>query len=220
MNTTAALPDAVFRRVKAVAVTGRETPDHHTGLAASPMLRTSTTDPLRIDEVAVPGTRGLIGLTICPGKQQADGVSGHWQRDLDVDLAAIAAWGASLILNLVEDHEMRALGVADTARRLPAGIAYLRLPIRDAGLPDEAWEREWALTSPGLHARLQAGERLVVHCKGGLGRTGLVAARLLVERGTPPAEAVAMVRAARPGAIETVEQYRYVLALAPGSLTP
>jgi len=182
------------------------------------MLRTSTTDPLRIDEVRVPGTRGLIGLTICPGKQQADGLSGTWRRDLDADLRAIAAWGASLILNLVEEHEMRALGVADTARRLPEGMAYLRLPIRDAGTPDSSWERQWALTSTGLHGRLRAGERIVVHCKGGLGRTGLVVARLLIEMGTPPAEAVTRVRRARPGAIETDAQLRYVLALPPRGL--
>lgn len=183
------------------------------------MVRTSISDPLRIDEVAVPGTQGLLGLTICPGKQQADGESGHWQRDLDLDLQTIAGWGASLILNLVEDHEMQALGVADTASRLPAGIAYLRLPIPDASIPDRDWEQQWALCSPHLRKHLGAGERIIVHCKGGLGRTGLVVARLLIEFGTPPEEAVAMVRAARPGAIETAGQHRYVLALMAHGLT-
>jgi len=183
------------------------------------MVRTSISDPLRIDEVAVPGARGLLGLTICPGKQQVDAVSGHWQRDLDLDLQAIADWGASLILNLIEDHEMHALGVADTASRLPAGIAYLRLPIPDASIPDGDWEQQWALYSPGLRTRLGAGERIIVHCKGGLGRTGLVVARLLIEFGTPPEKAIAVVRAARPGAIETAEQYRYVLKLETRGLT-
>lgn len=183
------------------------------------MIRTSTTDPLRIDEVPVPGTAGLLGLTICPGKQQADGMSGTWRRSLDVDLQAIAAWGASAIVNLIEDPEMQALGVADTVSRLPAGIAYLRLPIPDASIPDGDWERQWALCSPHLRTRLGAGERIIVHCKGGLGRTGLVVARLLIEFGTPPEEAIAMVRAARPGAIETDAQYRYVLALETHGLT-
>jgi len=40
-----------------------------------------------------------------------------------------------------------------------------------------------------------------------------------VEFGTPTERAIAMVRAARPGAIETAEQHRYVLALAPPGLT-
>ena len=57
------------------------------------------------------------------------------------------------------------------------------------------------------------GESVVVHCRGGLGRTGLVAARLLVELGESPVSALVRVRAARPGAVETVEQEKYVLQL-------
>ena len=44
------------------------------------------------------------------------------------------------------------------------------------------------------------------HCRGGLGRAGMISARLLVESGVEPEVAIAKVRAARPGAIETREQ--------------
>jgi len=54
---------------------------------------------------------------------------------------------------------------------------------------------------------------VMVHCRGGFGRTGTVAARLLVERGLDPAAAMALVRHTRPGSIETSEQELYVLAL-------
>ena len=57
------------------------------------------------------------------------------------------------------------------------------------------------------------GEDVYVHCKGGLGRAGTIAARLLVELGVSPKQAIADVRAARPGAIQTREQERYVHAL-------
>lgn len=50
-----------------------------------------------------------------------------------------------------------------------------------------------------------------MHCRAGLGRTGTVAARLLVEHGARPADAIALVRTVRPGSIETVEQESYVL---------
>ena len=175
--------------------------------------RTSSTHPLRIDELPVPGTPGRLGLTICPGKHQPRAASGAWARDLDVDLRAIAAWGATLLLNLIEDHEMQALRVADMAQRLPAGLAMLRLPIPDAGVPSAAWEQGWAEAGPAVQRSLERGERVLVHCKGGLGRTGLVAARILVDAGVAPALAVRRVRAARPGAIETAEQLAYVLAL-------
>jgi ADP-ribosyl-[dinitrogen reductase] hydrolase len=177
------------------------------------MTRTSSSHPLRIDELALPGTNGLLGLTICPGKRQPHAASGAWERDLEADLGVIAAWGAAAIVNLVEEQEMRALGVADTAQRLPEGIDYYQLPIPDAGIPDAGWELAWQRVGPALRAGIAAGGRVLVHCKGGLGRTGLLAARILVEFGVPPADAVARVRAARPGAIETDEQLAYVLRL-------
>jgi ADP-ribosyl-[dinitrogen reductase] hydrolase len=52
----------------------------------------------------------------------------------------------------------------------------------------------------------------VVHCKGGLGRAGTIAAKLFIELGHSPDDAVRRVRAARPGAIETPSQRDYVLA--------
>lgn len=181
-------------------------------------MRNSSSDPLRIDELAVPGTRGVIGLTFCPGQRQRGALSGAWERDLDTDLAAIAAWGALAIVNLVEQHEMHELGVADTAERLPAGIDYFHLPIRDAGIPDAQWEAAWSAHGAVVRERLAAGQKILVHCKGGLGRTGLLAARLLIEFGMPPAQAVRAVRAARQNAIETDAQLEYVLRQgAPGS---
>jgi ADP-ribosyl-[dinitrogen reductase] hydrolase len=51
---------------------------------------------------------------------------------------------------------------------------------------------------------------IVVHCRGGIGRAGMVAARLLVELGDAPDVATAKVRAARhPKAVETLEQERW-----------
>ncbi|MCJ7453727.1 MAG: ADP-ribosylglycohydrolase family protein, partial [Steroidobacteraceae bacterium] len=56
---------------------------------------------------------------------------------------------------------------------------------------------------------------MLVHCRGGLGRAGSVAARLLVEFGADPGEAIRQVRAVRPRAIETRAQERWVEAQRP-----
>jgi ADP-ribosyl-[dinitrogen reductase] hydrolase len=60
-----------------------------------------------------------------------------------------------------------------------------------------------------LQAQLCAGETIGLHCGAGLGRTGTVAALILIERGFTPSEAIAAVRRARPGAIETAAQLSY-----------
>ena len=57
---------------------------------------------------------------------------------------------------------------------------------------------------------LRNGEDVLVHCKGGLGRAGMMAARLLVELGMEPEAAIQAVRHARKGAIETPAQLALV----------
>ena len=54
-----------------------------------------------------------------------------------------------------------------------------------------------------------AGSNVLVHCKGGLGRAGVIACRLLIELGMKPSEAIVAVRNVRPGAIETAAQLDY-----------
>lgn len=173
--------------------------------------KTSGTHPLRIDAVAIPGTAAALGMTLCPGKKQPGGSSGPWWRDLDTDLAAIRDWGAAVLVTLFEDHEFRALQVTGLPRRARAhGLDWRHWPIRDQQAPDARFRRHWEEEFPGLRRRIRSGESLVLHCMGGLGRTGMVAARILREFGVAPREAVRRVRAARPGAIETDAQLHWV----------
>ena len=64
---------------------------------------------------------------------------------------------------------------------------------------------------PRISEQLRQGGAVVVHCRGGLGRAGMVAAMLLVMTGEDPRRAIERVRAVRPGAIETPAQEAYVL---------
>jgi ADP-ribosyl-[dinitrogen reductase] hydrolase len=92
-------------------------------------------------------------------------------------------------------------------------MEWLHLPIVDADIPDEAFERSWQDAGPRLRAWLGESRRILLHCRGGLGRTGTIAARMLIELGTEPGAAVKAVRAARAGTLETWAQEAYVRAL-------
>ena len=87
------------------------------------------------------------------------------------------------------------------------------LPIRDAGVPDASSEKAWLTTGNEARDILRRGGRVLLHCRAGLGRTGMIAARLLVEFGSMPENAIAAVRQARAGTIETHAQERYVYSV-------
>lgn len=162
------------------------------------MLADMTIEPFRIFERAAPGG-GRLGLCRLPGRT----------GDLPGDVGVIADWAPALVVSLTETAEMVRYGASGLADRLHAvGLAHLHWPIRDFGVPDRA-EPGWPVLAALLHARLDAGEGVLVHCLGGQGRSGMVAMRLLVERGMPPEAALAAVRAVRPQAVETEPQRRW-----------
>ena len=173
-------------------------------------IRTSETDPLKIAEVTAGG--GVIGMTLCPGKTGESVFGVDWARDLATDIAVIGEWGASAVVTLIEEHEFEMLGVQALPEAMrEVGIEWHHLPVQDVHAPSPEFETRWVYAGARLRERLRSGERVLVHCRGGLGRAGSVAARLMVEFGAAPSEAIAQVRAVRPGAIETAEQERWVL---------
>lgn len=170
-------------------------------------IRTSVSSPLRIDEVST-ANGGVIGLTICPGKKD---LPAGWDRDLATDMRVIAEWGAANVISLIEEHEFKMLSVGDLPEMASSlGITWIHLPIRDVSIPDFRFHGLWLSTVCELLDVLMSGKKLLIHCRGGLGRSGLVAALLLIESGVNSREAVGLVRAARPGAIETIQQEAYV----------
>ncbi|GJD86911.1 hypothetical protein BHAOGJBA_0409 [Methylobacterium hispanicum] len=176
------------------------------------MTKTPDT-PLRIAEIAVGRAGGRIGVTFAPGKRQPFGLTGPHRRDLGADLDVIAAWNAAAVVTLMEAHELtrvRIASIGDEVRR--RHMEWHHAPIVDVSVPDAAFEAGWPTLSARLRGLLARGAHVLVHCRGGLGRAGMVAARLLVETGLDAEAAMAAVRAVRPGAIETPAQARWVAA--------
>ena len=101
------------------------------------------------------------------------------------------------------------LGSALSARK----IVWYHCPINDRQVPDFGFEGMWSKIEAELLRLLCEQRRVLLHCAAGLGRTGTVAAKLLIASGVPAPQALARVRAVRPGTVETAAQARYLLAL-------
>jgi protein-tyrosine phosphatase len=174
--------------------------------------KTSLSHPLEIAELAAGAGHGKIGVTFAPGKYDPSALTGSWDRDLTTDLDTIADWGANLVLTLLEAHELTLLRIPHLGHEvLRRNMEWVHLPIPDVSAPTADFDEEWPAQSERLRKKLHDGANIVIHCRGGIGRAGMVAARLLVELGDAPDVAIAKVRAARhPKAVETLEQERWV----------
>jgi len=143
------------------------------------------------------------------------GMSGAWDRDLALDLDAIRNWGAAAIVTLLEPEELTLLRVERLGEEvLRRNMLWFHLPIVDGSIPDQRFDEKWDTSGEELRSILRNGSDVLVHCRGGLGRAGTIASRLLIELGMAPKTAIARVRAVPPGAVETCAQKEYVLAIA------
>ncbi len=186
--------------------------------AAQAMLnaRTSQNNPIRINAVRPGDGFGRIGITLCPGKKDPCAQSGPANRDLGQDLDAIQLWGATAVISLITDEEIDYLQVRGLREAVEERhMEWWHLPIPDVQPPGPDFESGWKVAGEAIRDRLRMGFDVLVHCKGGLGRAGTVAARLLVELGESPESAVRRVRKARKNAIETSAQEHHIQSCNP-----
>ncbi len=171
--------------------------------------KTSESDPILVDflpqeELEVPGQ---LGLTLAPGKK-TDEKDVQWERDLETDLKRLREeYGVGVLVSLMERDEYSDLQIPELFQKAEQqGMAVLYLPIPDYGVPNASEDDDYRPFIEDVANRIEEGETVIVHCRGGLGRSGMVAASVLVALGQSAEEAIKTVRGARKGAIETPDQ--------------
>ncbi|HWS27289.1 MAG TPA: dual specificity protein phosphatase family protein, partial [Xanthomonadales bacterium] len=162
--------------------------------------------PLRVDWLPQqPGRQARVGLTLLPGRRDLG-------RELDTDLGSLQAQGVDAVLCLLANDEFAHYGVESLmADYAGAGLNALHQPIVDGRVPTQD-ELQRALDF--VDGELALGRDVLIHCVGGLGRAGTLAAAWLKRHGHSTDAAIAQIRATRsPRAIETALQEAFLASL-------
>lgn len=132
---------------------------------------------------------------------------GDWLED------EIKGWrkaGLDVVVSLLEEDEAAQFELAregDVAES--KGVRFISFPIPDRGVP--ASTREAISLFTDIAAALEAGKNVAVHCRQGIGRSGIIATGLLLTSGVVVDKALEVVGAARGEAIpETPAQLQWI----------
>lgn len=128
---------------------------------------------------------------------------GDWLED---EVAGWRRFGVDTIVSLLTDEEERDLDlVGEESEAGKHSVAFVSYPILDRGIPSDIPALYNLLDR--IHQDLQQGKNVLLHCRQGIGRTGLIAASLLVRDGMEPEAAIKEVSRVRGVQVpETTEQ--------------
>lgn len=117
--------------------------------------------------------------------------------------------GVTHVVSHLEKDEEDDLGLSTEATLLAElGIELISYPIKDMNLPDL---HEYSVFIDKLFQRLQESAILAIHCRAGIGRTGMTASCLLIKSGYESQNAIDQVSAARGTTIpDTQEQIQFI----------
>jgi protein-tyrosine phosphatase len=141
---------------------------------------------------------------------------GDWLED------EIAAWreaGVDAVTSLLTPDEVKDLDLsAEPSLSESHSIRFRSFPIPDRGVPSSQTKAASLIRT--LKEDLEAGRNVTVHCRQGIGRSGLIAAGVLISAGMSSKEALRRIGEARGLPVpETSEQRDWIEQLS-GALEP
>ncbi|MEL7536250.1 MAG: protein-tyrosine phosphatase family protein [Pseudomonadota bacterium] len=120
-------------------------------------------------------------------------VAGEWLQD---DLASLVAVGVGQIISLLEVREEAELGLTEERNFCAAvGARFVSFPIPDRGIPSDL--QSFAQLASQTRQAIEDGNNTVIHCRAGIGRSGMLAAGVLVANGVASEDAFRQISLAR-----------------------
>ncbi|USE36367.1 dual specificity protein phosphatase family protein [Endozoicomonas sp. SCSIO W0465] len=112
---------------------------------------------------------------------------------------------------MLPNTEITLLEVASLGQEAEhAGMQWFQLPVEDDCAPEEIFEIAFKQAKDSLLALIEKKTTIAIHCKGGSGRTGLMAAALLLESGMKWDDVKTLVQSIRPNALTLPVHLEYL----------
>ena len=91
-------------------------------------------------------------------------------------------------------------------------IEFISFPILDRSVPNEAQTENLKELAQKLAHKINQDEKMIVHCRGGIGRAGMLCAAILIELGTHKNDVIEKISKARGVNIpDTTEQKDWII---------
>ena len=150
------------------------------------------------------GKKNLLGVSQFPGK--------NLQNIFDLssflkDLQIIKKQKVKIIVSLLPENEKNKLGLDDLIWSKEE-VEYIQFPINDFSVPPKKKFNELKKLISFIKENLMLSKHVLIHCNGGKGRSGMIAA--LVLKAMKEKDPIKKVREKVIGAIETEEQEIFV----------
>ena len=150
------------------------------------------------------GKKNLLGVSQFPGK--------NLQNIFDLssfsnDLQIIKKQKVKIVVSLLPDKEKNKLGLDDFIWSKEE-VEYIQFPIGDFSVPPKKKFNELKKLILFIKKNLMLSKHVLIHCNGGKGRSGMIAA--LVLKAMKEKDPIKKVREKVIGAIETEEQEIFV----------
>lgn len=145
---------------------------------------------------------GSFIFTPCPGTKQAS---------MSEAVADLSEAGAEAIVTLNSDKELESLGMLSLRQEIRSwNLLSFQFPIDDDAEPEAPFELAYSSAKAELLGLINEGKTIAIHCRGGSGRTGMMAAILLMDLGMSWEEVKPKIQQVRPKALQHPAHLNYL----------